>query len=285
MAQRDLKIGYQGVPGSFSAMACTSVVPDAAHVPYHTVETMFAALADGRIDGAMTALENRIAGVVPAVRDLLPAYRFYATREHCQVIRFYAWANPGTVLERVKTARSHPVALAQCGKFLQQQQIAPIPHEDTAGAVQELAATPDPTVVALASQQAGKLYGMACLAENVADNKRNHTRFIMLQRAPAQPPRGRSIGMALATPRDPAQFSDALQQAVTATQVVVTRCDAGADGIWSIDFDSIAGAAATEAVCKALAPHTLNWHFMGHFAPCKLRPAMRANATWFRYAA
>ena len=54
MAQRDLKIGYQGVAGSFSAMACASVLPQASHVPYDTVEAMFAALAEGQIDGAMT---------------------------------------------------------------------------------------------------------------------------------------------------------------------------------------------------------------------------------------
>src|SRR4029077_6787913 len=61
---------------------------------------------------------------------------------------------------------------------------------DTAGAAAELAARPDPTVAAIASELAGKIYGLVSLAQNIEDAAHNTTRFMVMSREPKRAPPG-----------------------------------------------------------------------------------------------
>jgi prephenate dehydratase len=84
----------------------------------------------------------------------------------------------------VRTLESHPVALAQCGRFL-----AAHPHlearraYDTAGAAAAVAAAGDVGRAALAGRGAARRFGLAVLAASVEDRPDNQTRFLVV--APA----------------------------------------------------------------------------------------------------
>src|SRR2546426_930688 len=82
-------------------------------------------------------------------------------------------------LQGLRTASSHPVALAQCSRFFETHSwIKPSKSFDTAGAAREIAERGDLSHGAIASQAAAERYGLAVLEEGVQDSRDNHTCFV-----------------------------------------------------------------------------------------------------------
>src|SRR5438445_1526396 len=86
---------------------------------------------------------------------------------------------------------SHPVALAQCERFLRGLAgVEVVAFYDTAGAAAEVARCRDPALGAVAGALAGRRYGLAVAAERIEDEPHNQTRFLLVARAPVSlPPR------------------------------------------------------------------------------------------------
>ncbi len=61
-----------------------------------------------------------------------------------------------------------------------------VPFADTAMAVQKIKTGGDPFHAAIASEEAGKLYGLKILARNIADQPVNYTRFLVVGAEPGQ---------------------------------------------------------------------------------------------------
>jgi prephenate dehydratase len=92
-------------------------------------------------------------------------------------------APAGATLEGMREVRSHPVALAQCARFLEAHpHLRPVAVADTAGAAREVAALGDPGVGALASARAGEAHGLVVVRPDVHDDPRNRTTFLLVQR-------------------------------------------------------------------------------------------------------
>lgn len=64
---------------------------------------------------------------------------------------------------------------------------AEIPHADTAGAAKEIAERGDITEAAIASELAGRIYGLETLKPSIEDAQHNTTRFLVMAREPMQP--------------------------------------------------------------------------------------------------
>jgi chorismate mutase/prephenate dehydratase len=90
-------------------------------------------------------------------------------------------------LADIKTVVSHPQALAQCRGWLATNlpDVATQEVASTAGAAEMAAA--DPTVAAIASELAGRLYNIPVLRARIEDNPYNSTRFLVIGRRPAGP--------------------------------------------------------------------------------------------------
>ena len=83
-------------------------------------------------------------------------------------------------IETVRRVYSHPVALAQCGRFLRTNpHIEPVPVHDTAGAVRIVMERGNGEEAAIASDRAGNIYGAATLAAGIEDHAQNFTRFFL----------------------------------------------------------------------------------------------------------
>lgn len=177
-----MKIAIQGAHGAYSHLASIAVRPEAAIVPCALVKDALDALRDMRVDFALLPVENRIAGRVEDVHNLLPDYDVTIIAEHFQPIQHHLLALPGVSLAQIKFAHSHIQALRQCSDFLAQHHIAMAPQEDTAASAAALAARPDQTVGVVASSLAGKLYGLDSLAADIANTIGNITRFWLLGR-------------------------------------------------------------------------------------------------------
>src|SRR5579884_4514139 len=95
----------------------------------------------------------------------------------------------GATLKSIRTVESHVHALGQCRNIIRKLGVKAIVAADTAGAAREIAEAGDITRAALATSLAAKIYGLQILKKNVADEKHNTTRFIVLSRKPKWPRR------------------------------------------------------------------------------------------------
>jgi prephenate dehydratase len=131
-----------------------------------------------------------VAGRVADVHHLMPDSDLHIIGEHFERVNHHLLALPGATLHGLRTVRSHVHALSQCRRLIRALGLEPVVTADTAGAAAEIAAHGDPSVAAIASELAGQIYGLVSLKENIEDAEHNTTRFLIMSREPARPPRG-----------------------------------------------------------------------------------------------
>lgn len=178
-----MRIAYQGAPGAFSHLAAMQHDPRAVAQPHVDFAAAASAVVSGRAQQAILPVENTIAGPVAAALAALAARpELEVLREFEMPIHLCLLALPGADLGSIRYVESHPVALAQCARWLSARKLTPRGAEDTAGAARELAQDRDWTRAAVAPAEAAELYGLEILARNIADHPGNRTRFVVVAR-------------------------------------------------------------------------------------------------------
>ncbi|HEY3137160.1 MAG TPA: prephenate dehydratase [Blastocatellia bacterium] len=182
---------YQGERGAFSEDAARKLLgPDIQTMPCRVFEEMFEAVSDGVADCAVAPIENSLAGSVHKNYDLLMEHDLTIIGETNLRIIHHLIALPGVALSDVRRVHSHPVALAQCQRFLKANpQIEVVPAYDTAGSVKMIIESRSSGDAAIAGATAAAAYGAQVIAEGIEDNAQNFTRFLLL----ARPDRADSI--------------------------------------------------------------------------------------------
>lgn len=177
-----LGVAFQGEPGAFSEEAVTAFFGEAAEpVPFEDFRGAAQSVAVGRAACAVLPVENSLAGTVVAAYDALAAAGLEIMAEITRPIRLCLMARPGGAVEALREVRSHPVALAQCGRFLQARpHLRPVATYDTAGAAAEVRDAADAGVGAIAAGVAAARYGLEILAEDIQDREDNQTRFYVV---------------------------------------------------------------------------------------------------------
>ena len=179
-----MKIAIQGEPGSFSHEAARKLVAGAEIVPCTLSADVFAALDGGSADAAVIPIENSLAGSVLEHFDLLLKHDVKVVRETLLHIRHNLIAIAGASLGEIDRVFSHPVALAQCRRFLADHpRMEAFAFYDTAGSVKQLVESRDRHAAAIASEAAAAYYGAEILAGGIEDSPENYTRFFLVRRS------------------------------------------------------------------------------------------------------
>ncbi|MEL0131859.1 MAG: prephenate dehydratase [Rhodobiaceae bacterium] len=181
-------IAFQGVPGAYSHMACQAVKPEMEVLACASFEDMILAVQEGRAALAMVPVENSIAGRVADIHHLLPESGLFINGEHFQRVNHHLLAPAGATLDSLVEVHSHAQGLAQCRERLRSLGLTPVMHADTAGAAKDIAARGDRTVGAIASELAGRIYGLDVLLASAEDAEHNTTRFLVMSRTDVTPP-------------------------------------------------------------------------------------------------
>ena len=181
-------IAFQGVPGAYSHMACQAVKPEMEVLACASFEDMILAVQEGRAALAMVPVENSIAGRVADIHHLLPESGLFINGEHFQRVNHHLLAPKGATLDSLVEVHSHAQGLAQCRERLRSLGLTPIMHPDTAGAAKDIAARGDRTIGAIASELAGRIYGLDVLLASAEDAEHNTTRFLVMSRTDVTPP-------------------------------------------------------------------------------------------------
>ncbi len=178
--EETMRVAYQGERGAFSESAARRLMGEAATLPFASFEEMFDAVRDGAADCCVAPIENSLAGSIHRNYDLLLDSELTIFGETNLRIVHNLLGAPGSAIAGVRRVYSHPVALAQCGRFLRAHPgIEPVPVHDTAGAVRMVMERGDAEEAAIASDRAGEIYGAATLAASIEDHAQNFTRFVL----------------------------------------------------------------------------------------------------------
>ena len=183
-------VAIQGFQGSFHEVAARQFFGEAPALrPCATFAAVVAHVVGGTAGAGLMAMENSLAGSILPNYLLLERHAVQVTGEVYLPIHQHLLALPGTTLADVRAVHSHPMALRQCGDFLDAR-----PHwklvetDDTGRSAQLLAEQRPPGVAVVAGAQAAAQFGLHILAPAIHDDPHNYTRFLVLARAGAAPP-------------------------------------------------------------------------------------------------
>jgi len=183
-----MKIAIQGELGSFSHEAAEEMLPRAMVVPCARSLEVFDRVKRGSVDGAVIPIENSLAGSVAEHLDLMLGREVHIVREFRLRIVHNLIALPGTKLGEVRRVFSHPVALDQCRDlFAKNSRLEPVPFYDTAGSVKHVVTESLRDAAGIASRRAAAVYGGKILKAGIEDDKRNFTRFFLIERGKIEP--------------------------------------------------------------------------------------------------
>ena len=186
-SKRDLeniKIGYQGVRGSFSEEAMIKYFGENhTTTDYEEFEDVFLALKNNEIDYGILPIENSSTGAITTVYDLLVKYGLYIVGEECIKIDQNLIGVKGSKLEDIKEIYSHPQGFEQSSEFLSKQNnVNLIPFHNTAISAKYISELNDKSKAAIASLRAAKIYGLDVIQKEINDKDNNHTKFIIVGR-------------------------------------------------------------------------------------------------------
>jgi prephenate dehydratase len=198
-------IAFQGERGAFSEEAAYKLLgADITVLPCETFARAFESVVKGKATNALMPIENTLAGSVYENYDLLLEHDLHIIAEVNLRVVHNLIAFPGTTLRELRRVYSHPVALAQCGKFFSRHpKIEKAPFYDTAGSVKMLAEKRPPASAAIASRTAASVYGARILHAHLEDSRQNFTRFLLLSRKPTVSARANKVSIVFSTRNAP----------------------------------------------------------------------------------
>ncbi len=254
------RIAFQGEPGAYSEEALFLLQPDALSQPYREFRDVTQAVLERRADLGLLPIENSLVGSIATNFDLIAESGLAIVGEVVSAVHHCLLGVPGAARESLRRVLSHPVALAQCERFLRGLSgVEVVAFYDTAGAAAEVARRGDASLAAIAGALAARRYGLAILAERVEDEPHNQTRFLLVAREPAPPPAGvpAKTTLRLKLPHRPGTLARALA-AFAAAGLNLTKLESRPDRttpweyLFYVDVEARVSDQATAAALREL---------------------------------
>jgi prephenate dehydratase len=186
-------IAYLGPPGTNTESAALAYAEwllqttgeEALLCPCPSIAVTIRAVATEQTQMAVVPVENSLEGGVAITLDTLWQLDNLRIQRALVLPISHALLSYATAIDLIQTVYSHPQALAQCQgwleMFLPSAQIIPI--NSTTEAIQYLGE--DPSLSAISSQRAAKLYNVPIVAYPINDHPDNCTRFWVLSLNPS----------------------------------------------------------------------------------------------------
>ncbi len=273
---RPARIAFQGELGAFSEEAIRNIDPEATPVPCRGFIDVAKAVERGDVEAGMLPIENTLAGSVVGSYDALKSCEsLHVMAETVVEIHHCVMGVRGATVDAVATVESHPVALAQCTRWLREHEsIVVRAAYDTAGAARDVAARGDVRGAAIAGRHAAARYDLEILAADVEDRSDNQTRFLMvtrLARAPVAGVRARTA-LLVTTPNVPGALLRVLEP-LARNQINMSKLESRpANEPWHYHFflelDHAAGDPSLDAALAQLRGATESLRILGTYARC-----------------
>jgi chorismate mutase/prephenate dehydratase len=185
--EHPLPVAYLGPAATFTHQAAVRRFGSSAELmPVRTIADIFDEVERGRAAYGVVPIENSTEGAVNVTLDRLIDTDVSIIGEVTLDITQNLLSR-ASALSEVKIVCSHPQALAQCREWIAAH--LPDVHTEEMPSTTASAerAREDPSVAAIASEMAARLYDVPIMRERIEDNPSNSTRFLVIGRRPAPP--------------------------------------------------------------------------------------------------
>ncbi|MGD8188841.1 prephenate dehydratase [Brevibacillus ginsengisoli] len=184
------KIGFLGPYGTFAEEAARAFPfnEPVSYKPYGSIMDVLSAVGRNDVEYGVVPMENSIEGSVNSTLDwLIHEVELPISAELALPISQHLLvANRDTKLPLTSITKvlSHPHAVAQCHKFIQDK----LPHAEieytnsTALAAQMVSAQPDQPWAAIAPRLSASVYPLMFAEENIQDYTNNYTKFVLVSK-------------------------------------------------------------------------------------------------------
>ena len=176
-----VRVVFQGVEGANSEAAMRAYFGDRVN-SFHVASfrEVMEAIEEGMADFAVLPIENSSAGIVSEIYDLLVEFENYIVGEQVLKIESCLMGVKGAKLSDIQAVYSHPQALMQTARYLEEHGWQQISMSNTAAAAQMVAREQDKSRAAIGNSLAARLYGLDILEPEISYNSSNSTRFIIV---------------------------------------------------------------------------------------------------------
>ena len=183
--EKPLKIGYLGPEGTFSHQAALQQFGHSPHfIPLPTIDGIFREVEKKQYDYGVVPIENSTEGSIYRTLDMFIETPLKICAEISLEVSLYLLSSHDRI-DNIKKIYSHPQALAQCSGWLAHH-LPNIPVKEASSTAQAAKkAKEDPSVGAIASKLAAKIYDLKILKNKIEDYSKNFTRFwVISQQSP-----------------------------------------------------------------------------------------------------
>jgi len=250
------------------------LAPDAESQPHREFRDVARAVLEHRADLGLLPIENSVVGSIATNFDLIAESALAIVGEVVSAVHHCLLGVPGAQRAALRRVLSHPVALAQCERFLRELAgVEVVAFYDTAGAAAEVARRKDASLGAVAGVLAARRYGLDVLAERIEDEPHNQTRFLLVARDATTPPAdvAAKTTLRLKLPHRPGTLARALAPFAEAG-LNLTKLESRPDRstpweyLFYLDVEGRAGEPAMRSALAALATQGAVITLLGEYA-------------------
>ncbi len=178
-AQQKMKIAYLGPKTTFTHMAAIKEFGKSSeYIAQDSTEDIFASVEKGNSDFGVVPVENSTEGTVNNTLDMFTSSDLNIIGEISLPI-MHNLIGKGK-LSDIKKVYSHPQAFAQCRKWIAKNLPKTELIETSSTTKGAESANIYHSSAAIASKLASEEFGLSVLAENIGDNAKNITRFLII---------------------------------------------------------------------------------------------------------
>jgi chorismate mutase/prephenate dehydratase len=183
---RDLKVSFLGNVGTYSYLATYKYFNSLADYirpkNCHSFDDIISAVESGECDCGVLPIENTSSGCINEVYDLLQKSRVTIIGELTYPIEHTILVSRDTDISRIKTLYAHPQPFSQCSDWIHTH----LPDAElkacssSSEAMETVKNLNRDDCAAIGCAEAGALYSLKSIHGNIANQKRNITRFIVI---------------------------------------------------------------------------------------------------------
>lgn len=183
--EKELAIAFLGPLGTYSEEAALKQFGlGKMAVVCGSIDEVFRSVEAGQVDYGVVPVENSTEGAIGLTLDLLLASSLKICGEVTLPIH-HCLLSKQTDISQISHVFSHTQSLAQCHEWLgknlpKAEREAVTSNARAAQMIHDLVAADGTFAAAIASKRAADLFGLNVLAENIEDDAKNTTRFLVL---------------------------------------------------------------------------------------------------------
>ncbi len=252
--EKALSVAFLGPLGTYSEEAASKQFGGLSNpVQCASIDEVFHAVEAGTADYGVVPVENSTEGAIGRTLDLLLA----TGAQICGEVTLPVHHNLLGISDNrnvIRKVYSHAQSLAQCHEWLNRNLPGVERQAVASNAEAARLASEQSGVAAIASSRAGELFGLHLLAENIEDDPRNTTRFLVLSSHDVAPSGRDKTSLAMAIRNVPGAVVQLLEP-LARHGVSMSKFESrpAHTGLWEyVFFVDIEGHRADDRVARAL---------------------------------